>query len=108
MGGLYLIDYGIGNVLSIANMLRSASIDAKISAYPGDIRGATRLILAGVGAFDAGMKNLDERRLIPVLEDAVFDKKVPITNLATVHMLTDSIKIIPRQPATEVAPYLFS
>jgi glutamine amidotransferase len=76
-----IIDYGIGNVLSIANMLRSAAIDAEISADPDKIRGASRLILAGVGAFDAGMKNLDDRGLVPVIREAVFEKKVPLLGI---------------------------
>lgn len=78
---LVIIDYGIGNVLSIANMLRSAAIDAEISADPNKIRGASRLILAGVGAFDAGMQNLDDRGLVPVLREAVFEKRVPLLGI---------------------------
>jgi glutamine amidotransferase len=78
---LVIIDYGIGNVLSIANMLRSAAIEAEISADPDKIRGASRLILAGVGAFDAGMKNLHDRGLVPVMREAVFEEGVPLLGI---------------------------
>jgi glutamine amidotransferase len=76
-----IIDYGIGNVLSIANRLRTASIDAVVSSDPAVIRGASRLILAGVGAFDAGMHNLESRGLIPVLREAVFEHGVPFLGI---------------------------
>ena len=70
---LVIVDYGIGNVLSIANMLRSASVKATVSSDPDVIRGASRLIIAGVGAFDAGMDHLNSRGLVPLLRDAVFE-----------------------------------
>lgn len=78
---LVIVDYGIGNVLSIANMLRSASVPAVVSADPADIRGASRLIIAGVGAFDAGMSSLHERGLVPVLRDAVFERRIPVLGI---------------------------
>ena len=76
-----IVDYGIGNVLSIANMFRSASIDATITADPEALRGASRLIIAGVGAFDAGMEHLRDRGLVHVLQEAVFEKKVPVLGI---------------------------
>lgn len=76
-----IVDYGIGNVPAIANMFRHASIEARITSDPAELRRASRLILAGVGAFDAGMKNLRDRGLVPILEDAVFGKKIPVLGI---------------------------
>ena len=78
---IVIIDYGIGNVLSIANMLRRSSIEAQISSDPETIRRASKLILAGVGAFDAGMDNLESRGLLPVIRDAVFEQHVPMLGI---------------------------
>jgi imidazole glycerol-phosphate synthase subunit HisH len=78
---LVIVDYGIGNVLSIANMLRSASVEAVVSSDPAQIRGASRLIIAGVGAFDAGMDNLNLRGLVPLLRETVFDRQVPVLGI---------------------------
>ena len=78
---LVIVDYGIGNVLSIANMLRSASVKATVSSDPDVIRGASRLIIAGVGAFDAGMDHLNSRGLVPLLRDAVFERHVPVLGI---------------------------
>jgi glutamine amidotransferase len=78
---LVIVDYGIGNVRSIANMLRSASLDAVVSADADVIRRASKLIIAGVGAFDAGMSNLNERGLVPILREAVFENHIPVLGI---------------------------
>ena len=78
---LVIVDYGIGNVRSIANMLRSASLDAVVSSDADVIRRASKLIIAGVGAFDAGMINLNDRGLVPVLREAVFENKIPVLGI---------------------------
>ena len=64
-----IVDYGVGNLGSIANMLKKAGVSSRISSDPTAIRQAGRLILAGVGAFDHGMRNLAERELIPALNE---------------------------------------
>ena len=76
-----IIDYGVGNLASIANMARKAGTDCVISGDPGVIAAADRLILPGVGAFDRGMANLEQRGLIPVLNERVLERKVPILGL---------------------------
>ena len=76
-----ILDYGLGNPASVRNMLRKAGHDAEISADPAVLRSATRLILPGVGAFDHGMQNLEERGLIPVLTDAALERKVPFLGI---------------------------
>jgi imidazole glycerol-phosphate synthase subunit HisH len=78
---LVVVDYGIGNVLSIANMLRSASVKAVVSSDPAVLRSASRLIIAGIGAFDAGMNSLNSRGLVPLLREAVFERHVPILGI---------------------------
>lgn len=76
-----IVDYGIGNIASIANMLLSASIPAVVTADPAVISKSSRIIIAGIGAFDAGMERLHERQLVPVLTDAVFEKKIPVLGI---------------------------
>jgi glutamine amidotransferase len=56
-------------------------VEAKISAKISDIEQADKLILPGVGAFDAGMQNLEMRGLLPVLNRRVLEEKVPILGL---------------------------
>ena len=51
---LALIDYGAGNLHSVANALRAAGCtDLVITADPGAVAAAERIVLPGVGAFGA-------------------------------------------------------
>ena len=75
---IIIIDYGMGNIGSILNMLKKVGAPAaKISADPKDIEQAEKLILPGVGAFDTGMQRLRETGLIPLLNEKVLKAKTP-------------------------------
>lgn len=63
-----LIDYGIGNLASVANMIRKVGGKAEITGDPARIRNAERILLPGVGAFDACRNALDAHDGI---EDAI-------------------------------------
>lgn len=78
---IVVVDYGLGNPASARNMLRKAGVDAIVTADPSAIAVAEKLILPGVGAFDHGMQNLEDRGLIPVLNEAVLVRKVPILGI---------------------------
>ena len=47
---IVVVDYGMGNVGSIANMLKRVGADALVSSQAHDIERAQKLILPGVGA----------------------------------------------------------
>ncbi len=78
---IVVIDYGVGNLGSIANMLRKIGAKAVVSSEAAVIEQADKLILPGVGAFDNGMRNLKERGLIPLLNAKVLQDKTPILGL---------------------------
>ncbi|MGV8058417.1 MAG: imidazole glycerol phosphate synthase subunit HisH [Smithellaceae bacterium] len=78
---IIIIDYGMGNVGSIYNMLKKIGISSKVSGEPKDILAAEKLILPGVGAFDHGMTHLLERGLIPLLNKKVLENKCPILGI---------------------------
>lgn len=72
-----VIDYGLGNLGSIVNMLKVLGEKSVIAAGAEDIKAADRLILPGVGAFDAGMRQLKERGLEEVIrKEALAGKPV--------------------------------
>ena len=52
---IVVIDYGLGNVGSVANMLEELDIENEITCNPEIIRQADKLILPGVGSYDKGM-----------------------------------------------------
>ena len=66
-----LIDYGAGNLRSVANALREIGEDPIIAASPADLEGATHLILPGVGSFGDCMAELGKRNLVEPIRDWV-------------------------------------
>ena len=78
---IVIVDYGVGNLASIVNMLKKVGVKAAASSDPEMIGQAEKLILPGIGAFDAGMEKLNERGLVPLLNQLVLEKKVPVLGL---------------------------
>ena len=75
---IVIVDYGVGNLGSIKNMFKKVGFKAEPSSDPAVLRAAEKLILPGVGAFDAGMSKLRERGLVDLLNELVLEKKVPV------------------------------
>lgn len=76
-----IIDYGVGNVGSILNMLKYVGIPAIITNDHSEIEIASKLILPGVGAFDEGMRRLNESGLTEILNQKVLDRATPILGI---------------------------
>ena len=76
-----IIDYGLGNLGSIKNMLKKIGVEAEITNDLEKINSASKLILPGVGAFDNGMQNLNENGFIEVLNKKVIQNKTPILGI---------------------------
>jgi glutamine amidotransferase len=72
-----IVDYHMGNPASIGNMLKKLGVASEITSDPARVAAAERLILPGVGAFDAGMDSLQRSKLIPVLNERVLAARVP-------------------------------
>jgi len=66
-----IIDYGVGNLFSIASSLRQLGFDCKVTNTEQDLKTATHIILPGVGAFGDAMKKLSDTGLIPELKKRV-------------------------------------
>jgi imidazole glycerol-phosphate synthase subunit HisH len=78
---IVIVDYGVGNLASIINMLRRLGSPATISGDPSVIALAKKIILPGVGAFDHAMRKLRAGSLLPALEQRVMHDQVPILGL---------------------------
>jgi len=78
---IVILDYGMGNVGSILNMLKKIGADARISGDPEIINNADKIILPGVGAFDMGMTKLNEIGLVSVIREHTLVKKKPILGI---------------------------
>jgi glutamine amidotransferase len=65
---LVIVDYGMGNLRSVAKAFEHLGLPAKISSVPADIARADQLVLPGVGAFSDAMAALTSRSLAePIL-----------------------------------------
>ena len=76
-----IIDYGMGNLGSIHNMLNRIGAPSEITSDPRKIGLADKLILPGVGAFDRAVQSLNRLGLLPVLNERVLERKVPILGI---------------------------
>jgi glutamine amidotransferase len=77
-GMIVIIDYGVGNLGSIVNMLTKIGTRVLVSSNAAIIGQAEKLILPGVGAFDQGMKNINDLGILPLLTDCVIKNRIPI------------------------------
>ncbi|MBA3679594.1 MAG: imidazole glycerol phosphate synthase subunit HisH [Bacteroidetes bacterium] len=79
---IVIVDYGIGNLASVLNMFKKIGVkDVTVSKDKEVIFKADKILLPGVGAFDAGMNNLESSGLIPILNEKILNEKVPILGI---------------------------
>ncbi len=78
---IVVVDYGMGNIGSIVNMIKRAGGESTVSSDPEVVGRAEKLIIPGVGSFDHGMKNLNESGLADVLNKKVQEEKVPVLGI---------------------------
>ncbi len=76
-----IVDYGLGNLVSVRNMLKKSGINSVITDKPEEINSAKKLILPGVGSFDNGMKLIKEKGLREILDQKVLVDKIPILGI---------------------------
>ena len=70
-----VIDYGMGNLRSVAKALESAGAnEVRVSSDAGIIRGADKIVLPGVGAIKEAMRELKRLNLIKTIHENIFKK----------------------------------
>ncbi|MES2135442.1 MAG: imidazole glycerol phosphate synthase subunit HisH [Pseudomonadota bacterium] len=75
-----IVDCGIGNVKSVLRMFEAVDVQAELASDPAGIANARRLVLPGVGAFDAGMAALD-RGWRALLDELAVERKIPVLGI---------------------------
>jgi glutamine amidotransferase len=58
-----VVDYGAGNLRSVAKALIRSGLDARVSCDPGEVRAADGVVLPGVGAFADAVESLEKTGL---------------------------------------------
>lgn len=81
MGDITIINYGMGNIRSISNMLNWLNLSSIVTDQPEKILKATKLILPGVGAFDSAVNNLKQYKLWEAIQHTVIIKQIPILGI---------------------------
>ncbi len=73
-----IIDYGLGNIQAFVDIYRRLNLPVQVARSAGDLAGASRLILPGVGAFDWAMERLNASGMRDALERLVVGDRRPV------------------------------
>jgi glutamine amidotransferase len=77
-----IVDYGMGNLGSVLNMFKKVGVEAEISSNPNNIKNAKKILLPGVGAFDAAMSRINSiEGLLETLNHKALIEKVPVLGI---------------------------
>ena len=76
-----IIDYDVGNVSAVANMLSRLGFNSSITKNPKDIEKANRIILPGNGSYDSCLRNIRSTNLMPILERKVLKEGTPLLGI---------------------------
>jgi imidazole glycerol-phosphate synthase subunit HisH len=75
MANIAVIDYDMGNLHSACKGLETAGAKTCVTDRVAEMRAADAVVLPGVGAFDPAMQHLQERGLVPVIQEIVASGK---------------------------------
>ena len=76
-----IINFGLGNIQSVHNMLLHIGSDSKIVNRVSELYDVDRIILPGVGSFDSGMEGLQRGGWIDALNGLVEGGQVPVLGI---------------------------
>src|SRR2546430_3631942 len=76
-----IVDYGMGNLGSVKNMFKRICVESTIANTADAIANAEKLLLPGVGAFDAAMQRINDSGFREILDRKVLEEKTPILGI---------------------------
>lgn len=76
-----VIKLGTSNIGSLINMLEYLDVSYEIVSCPSNLKDATKILLPGVGSFDAAMKELTDTGLNHALLECLENKSIPILGI---------------------------
>jgi imidazole glycerol-phosphate synthase subunit HisH len=86
-----IIDYGMGNLGSISNMFKRIGVESEVTSDKEKIAAAKKILLPGVGAFDAAMERINGGGFRELLDRKALDEKVPVFGICLgMQLLTHS------------------
>jgi glutamine amidotransferase len=78
---IVIIDYGMGNIGSIANMIKFVGAKSIITSDKKIIEQAKKVILPGVGHFDRAMQNIQKLDLQELITYKATEEKIPFLGI---------------------------
>lgn len=76
-----IVDYGMGNLLSVYHALDMIGAQPQICRHPEDLERVERIVLPGVGAFRDCIRNLTQKGFVEALENAVLRHGKPLMGI---------------------------
>lgn len=76
-----IVNYGVGNLTSVANALTRLGVEPFIAEKPKEIENASHVIVPGVGSFRAGMEGLTRGGWVDMIRRIALDEKNPILGI---------------------------
>lgn len=78
---IIIIDYGMGNLGSIANMIKYLGYKSIITSDLSQIESANKIILPGVGHFDKAMINIKSKGMLDLIKQKAVTDKIPMLGI---------------------------
>ena len=104
MSFIALVDYGMGNLMSVSKALEYVGGKVRLVRSPAEVRGASGIVLPGVGAFGDGMAHLEQAGMVPLLKEKA-RSGVPLLGICLgMQMLMDSSEESPGVPGLSLIP----
>jgi len=76
-----IIDYGLGNIYSVASAFKYLGVNTELISDPEEISKSSILVLPGVGSFNKGMRNLSNKGIDIAIIEAVKNKGARILGI---------------------------
>jgi glutamine amidotransferase len=99
-----IIDYGMGNIHSVAKALRNFGAKVCVTNKLSEIKKCDKIVLPGVGAFGAAMFELEKLRLDIAIKKHIDSGKIFLGICLGMHLLFDSSQESPRVRGLGIIP----
>lgn len=76
-----VMDYGVGNLNSLAGALKRLNYRVRVSSEPSEFYGVDAVVLPGVGAMNTAIENLRNLGLDGVIERLLSSSKTPVIGI---------------------------
>jgi imidazole glycerol phosphate synthase glutamine amidotransferase subunit len=104
MNAVAIVDSGVANLASMTRSLRSLGVSTAVTSDPSEVEAAERVVLPGVGHFDAAMRRLREHGLHRALESHVDEGRPLLAVCLGLQLLCEASEESPDTPGLALLP----